>query len=59
MENFPKDPYILLSMVNMKLRDSFDSLDSLCDDLGVDPEELKDVLAKAGFNYDPETNRFA
>ncbi|MDE7467826.1 MAG: DUF4250 domain-containing protein [Muribaculaceae bacterium] len=23
MENLPKDPYILLSMVNMKLRDQF------------------------------------
>ena len=30
----PKDPIMLLSVVNMKLRDTYSSLDALCDDLG-------------------------
>ena len=59
MENLPKDPYILLSMVNMKLRDQFSNLDDLCDDLGVTPTELQDTLARAGFEYEPDNNRFA
>lgn len=59
MENLPKDPYILLSMVNMKLRDQFSNLDDLCDDLGVSPTKLQDTLARAGFEYDPDNNRFA
>ena len=34
----PEDPYMLLSVVNMKLRDCYPSLDALCDDLEVDRE---------------------
>ncbi len=33
MAALPKDPAMLLSAVNMKLRDFYDSLDALCDDL--------------------------
>ena len=33
MTSFPQDPYMLLSVVNMKLRDRFSSLDSLCEDM--------------------------
>ena len=29
----PKEPNMLLSVINTKLRDFYDSLDSLCDDL--------------------------
>ena len=32
----PQDPAVLLSYVNMKLRDSYPSLAALCDDLGAD-----------------------
>ena len=28
--NIPKDPVMLLSFINMKLRDFYDSLDALC-----------------------------
>ncbi len=34
MDNLPKDPNILLSYINTKLRDDYTSLDALCDDLG-------------------------
>ena len=31
----PQDPAMLLSYVNMKLRDQYASLDDLCDDLDI------------------------
>ena len=54
----PKDPYILLSYVNMKLRDRYSSLDEFCEEEGEDREALIAVLAAVGFAYDPETNSF-
>ena len=59
MGMLPKDPAILLSYVNTKLRDEYDSLDALCEDLGAEREELTAVLSKIGFEYQPELNRFA
>ncbi len=35
MMKLPEDPVMLLSFVNMKLRDQYASLDELCDDLNV------------------------
>ncbi|MBO1680927.1 DUF4250 domain-containing protein, partial [Bittarella massiliensis (ex Durand et al. 2017)] len=35
MADLPKDPAMLLSIVNMKLRDFYPSLDVLCDDLEI------------------------
>lgn len=49
---------MLLSWVNMKLRDRYDSLDSLCDDLNLNREELEEKLKEAGFDYMPEINQF-
>lgn len=54
----PKDPFILLSTVNMKLRDFYSSLDALCDDLGEDKESIISALSEAGFEYDEELNKF-
>ncbi len=54
----PKDPFILLSMINMKLRDSYSSLDALCDDMDEDKNEIISVLSAAGFEYDENTNSF-
>lgn len=54
----PKDPMILLSVVNTKLRDEYDSLDELCEDLEEDRAELEKKLAAAGFCYDENVNRF-
>ena len=54
----PKDPIILLSVVNTKLRDTYDSLDALCEDLEEDRPALEAALAAAGFCYDQSQNRF-
>jgi len=58
MENLPKDPFMLMSAVNMKLRDFYPSLDALCDDQGIDRAELEKVLGEIGFEYNKEQNRF-
>ena len=54
----PNDPMILLSYINTKLRDEYDSLAALCEDLEADEEEIKAKLAAAGFSYDAAKNRF-
>ena len=47
--DLPQDPMMLFSVVNMKLRDFYPSLDALCEDLNVDKEELMAKLAAFGF----------
>ncbi|MCQ2960255.1 MAG: DUF4250 domain-containing protein [Bacteroidales bacterium] len=58
MENLPNDPFMLMSFINMKLRDFYSSLDMLCDDLQVDKSELLQKLKDAGFEYNEENNKF-
>ena len=55
----PGDPIMLLSFVNMKLRDQYASLDALCEDMDADKEEILRKLSEVGYEYDKETNRFA
>lgn len=52
------DPNILVSMLNMKLRDEFDSLEAYCEDVGVTQEELNEKIRVTGRSYDRETNQF-
>jgi hypothetical protein len=54
----PKDPVILLSFVNTKLRDEFASLEELCAALDADAQTLCDTLAALDYRYDPVGNRF-
>lgn len=56
--NLPKDPVMLMSVINQKLRDYYPTLDALCDDLDLDHDELSATLASAGFEYLPEVNQF-
>lgn len=58
MEMIPKDPVMLLSFVNLKLRDFYDSLDVLCEDLEVDRQEIVDKLNEIGCRYDEGRNQF-
>ena len=54
----PKDPVILLSFVNTKLRDEFASLEKLCAALDADAQAVCDTLAVLDYHYDPVGNRF-
>ena len=58
MTGLPNDPNILFSLLNMKLRDFYSSLDALCEDMDVDKQQLLDTMAKANFHYDPQRNAF-
>ncbi|MCR4768843.1 MAG: DUF4250 domain-containing protein [Bacteroidaceae bacterium] len=58
MNSLPNDPMMLLSMINMKLRDNYESLDHLCDDMNINKQELCQKLAEAGFEYNETTNKF-
>lgn len=54
----PKDPAMLLSFINMKLRDQYDSLESLCDDLDVSKQDIIETLKKIDYIYDETNNQF-
>lgn len=54
----PKDPVMLLSFVNLKLRDFYQSLDELCEDLDADKEEILKKLGAIDYSYDAGKNQF-
>ncbi len=54
----PKDPAMLLSFVNLKLRDFYENLDALCDDLEIDRGEVEQRLSLIDYHYDKEKNQF-
>lgn len=56
--NMPKDPAMLLSFINLKLRDYYSSLEALCEDLQVEQEEICTRLAMIDYVYDPGRNQF-
>ena len=58
MMKLPEDPVMLLSLINMKLRDQYASLDDLCDDLDVLSVELEEKLGEIGYFYNAKENRF-
>ena len=58
MNELPQDPMMLYSAVNMKLRDRYNSLDELCEDLEIDRADLEHRLAKVGFEYSVKDNKF-
>ena len=52
------DPYMLLSVINTKLRDEYSSLDMLCDDMDIDKENVIDKLSSVDYKYDEGINQF-
>lgn len=58
MEQLPKDPIMLYSVINTKLRDFYSSLGALCEDMNINENTLKEKLSSAGFEYNKERNQF-
>lgn len=58
MNNLPNDPMMLMSFINMKLRDEYSSLDELCTSLNIEKETLIKKLSASGFEYNQEENKF-
>lgn len=54
----PKDPAMLLSFINLKLRDFYSSLDAFCEDTGEDKKVIEEKLAEINYYYDKEKNQF-
>ncbi|MBQ3406610.1 MAG: DUF4250 domain-containing protein [Lachnospiraceae bacterium] len=54
----PKDPNMLLSFVNMMLRDRYDSLGDFCAANDADRDEISARLEAAGYRYDEKLNQF-
>lgn len=54
----PSEPVMLLSYINLKLRDYFSDLDVLCEELEVSKEEIISKLESIDYHYDKEKNRF-
>ena len=68
--SLPGDAVLLLSVVNMKLRDCYGSLDALCDDLNTplalsylhetlgNRQNIESKLNSIGYTYDEKVNQF-
>jgi hypothetical protein len=54
----PKDPYMLLSYINTKLRDEYRNLDDLCMSLDIDRSQLETALSSIEYTYLRDLNRF-
>jgi hypothetical protein len=52
------DINMLLSLVNMQLRDRFDDLDDLCKAQEIDQKALVARLASGDFHYRPDQKQF-
>ena len=59
MDFLPKDPAILVSSVNMLLRDEeFDGLESLCYAFSREPQEIQDYLLDKGYVWSERQKQF-
>ena len=54
----PNDPVMLVSFLNLKLRDYYPSFDALCEDLGLDKAAIEQKLDSIDYHYKPEHNQF-
>ena len=57
MTYYPKDPAMLMSWINLKLRDFYGDLDELCDDLEIDRNEVETILKQAGYEYNAQLHK--
>ena len=58
MAGIHKDPVMLMSFLNTKLRDRYSSLEELCQDLEADQAELEKKLETIDYRYDAGKNQF-
>lgn len=58
MTMLPKDAVMLLSFLNLKLRDFYPSLDAFCEDTGEDKSAIENKLREIDYHYDADLNQF-
>ena len=54
----PKNPEMLLSVINTALRDNYPSLAEMCTEEDVNEEEILSILENAGYYYNENLNAF-
>jgi len=54
----PKDPVMLLSYTNTKLRDFYPSLQAFCEAEEVDMQQMIEKLSSIDYRYDENRNQF-
>ena len=54
----PKDPVMLLSLINTKLRDYNSSLDDFCKENDLNKESITEKLSMIDYHYNEERNQF-
>ena len=57
MSEMPKDPVMLLSWLNMKLRDQYEDLADLCYDYHIPMQEIVDKMEAIGYHYTYKSNQ--
>lgn len=58
MTGLPKDPVLMLGVVNTKLRDYYSDLDALCEDMQAEKEKIVEQLKGIDYEYDESRNQF-
>jgi len=56
--NLPNDPMLCLSVVNTKLRDQYQNISTLCEDMNISKDALIEKLKRIDYEYDEEQNQF-
>ena len=56
--SLPNDPFILLSVINTRLRDFYSSLEECCKAESTDPAAIREKLAAVGYIYSSDKNQF-
>ncbi len=54
----PKDSVMLLSFINLKLRNYYKDLETLCEELDIEQGGLEEQLAGIDYHYDKDKNQF-
>lgn len=54
----PNDPAMLLSYINLKLRDFYPSLEAFCEETDEDMQKIVDKLSQIDYHYDEAKNQF-
>ena len=56
--SIPNDPVMLLSFVNMQLRDHYSNFNDFCKTNSLDKKLITDKLASIDYQYNESTNQF-
>lgn len=56
--SLPKDPVMLLSVINTYLRDQYTCMEELCAACSVQKKDVDEKLEMIDYHYDPDQNQY-